>query len=125
MRKLLFLLGSMLLFAGSVLAQNNKVISGKVTDHQGNGLPNVTITVKGTSIGTTSKMDGTFSLTAPSYAKTLIFSSVGMTPMEASIGDKEVINVSLRPADKEMEEVVVVGYGTQRTSHCRQACSKF
>src|SRR6478672_5385029 len=114
MRKLLFLLGSMLLFAGSLFSQENKVITGKVTDDKGNGLPNVTISVKGTSIGTTSKADGTFSLTAPSYAKTLVFSSVGMMPTEVSIGTKEVIDISLRPTDREMQEVVVVGYGTQK-----------
>jgi TonB-linked SusC/RagA family outer membrane protein len=104
----------MLLFVGSVLSQENKVISGKVTDEKGNGLPNVTISVKGTSIGTTSKSDGTFSLTAPAYAKTLVFSSVGMTPMEVNIGNKDVFDVSLKPADREMQEVVVVGYGTQK-----------
>ena len=114
MRKLLFLLGGMLLFVGSVFAQN-KVITGKVTDDQGNALPNVTISIKGTSIGTTSRTDGTFSLTAPSYAKTLVFSSVGMATLEANIGDKDVIDVSLKPADsRAMEEVVVVGYGTQK-----------
>src|ERR1700730_10985628 len=113
MRKLLFLIGSMLLFAGSVLAQN-RIITGKVTDDKGNGLPNVTIGVKGTSIGTTSKVDGTYSLTAPSYSKTLEFSSVGMTPLEISIGNKDVINASMKPSDREMQEVVVVGYGTQK-----------
>src|SRR5687767_9639709 len=113
MRKLLSLLGGMLLFIGSISAQN-KVITGKVTDDQGNALPNVTITVKGTSIGTSSRTDGTYSLTAPAYAKTLVFSSVGMATFEASIGDKEVVDVSLKPSNREMEEVVVVGYGTQR-----------
>src|SRR3954469_10637397 len=113
MRKLLFLLGSILLCTGSLLAQN-KVISGRVTDDAGNGLPNVTINVKGTSLGTTSKPDGSFSLTAPNYAKTLVFTSVGMGSIEATIGSNEVINVSMKPTEREMEEVVVVGYGVQR-----------
>ena len=113
MRKLLFLLGSMLLFIGSVLSQD-KVIKGKVTDDVGNGLPNVTVSVKGTSIGTTTKSDGSFSLTAPSSAKSLVFSSVGMAAVEVSIGNKETIDVTLKPTEKAMEEVVVVGYGVQK-----------
>jgi len=106
MRKLLFLLGSMLLFIGSVLSQD-KVIKGKVTDDVGNGLPNVTVSVKGTSIGTTTKSDGSFSLTAPSSAKSLVFSSVGMAAVEVSIGNKETIDVTLKPTEKAMEEVVI------------------
>jgi hypothetical protein len=63
MRKILMLLGGMLLLYGPLPAQS-KTITGKVTDERGNPVPNASVVVRGTSLGTTSKDDGTFSLTA-------------------------------------------------------------
>lgn len=112
MRKLLALLGGLCLFSSTLLAQSRSV-TGKVTDDSGNGLPNVTIQIKGTSTGTTSNTDGTYTLNIPPTARILVFSSVGMTPVEVAIGNKGVINATLQSSEKEMQEVVVVGYGTQ------------
>ena len=103
-----------LLFAGELLAQ--KTVSGKVTDDKGNPIPNVSVVVKGSSTGTVTKSDGTYSLTVPSNSKTLVFSSVDMTPEEVSIGNQSTVDVSMKAADKSLQEVVVVGYGTQRKS---------
>lgn len=113
MRKLLTLLGGLLLFCGPLLAQT-RTISGKVTDDNGNGLPNVSVIIKGTSTGTTTAADGTYSINVPASARTLVFSSVGMSPQEVSIGERTTINTSLKSSDLDLQEVVVVGYGTQK-----------
>jgi TonB-linked SusC/RagA family outer membrane protein len=108
MRKLLVSLAAFLLFIGELLAQ--KVVSGKVTDDKGNPVPNASVTVKGASSGTTTKSDGTYTLTVPSNATTLVFSSIDFVPEEVKIGSQSVINASIKAEDKTLSEVVVVGY---------------
>lgn len=112
MRKLLLTLTAFLLFAGSLLAQ--KTITGKVTDEKGNPIPNASVLVKGTTTGTSTKADGTFSLTVPSNAKALIVSAIDMTTQEKALGSHTSLDFSLSQEDKTISEVVVVGYGTQR-----------
>jgi TonB-linked SusC/RagA family outer membrane protein len=112
MRKLLLTLTAFLLFAGSLLAQ--KTVTGKVTDDKGNPIPNASVLVKGTTTGTSTKADGTFSLTVPSNAKALIVSAIDMTTQERAIGTQTSLDFSLTQEDKTISEVVVVGYGTQR-----------
>lgn len=112
MRKLLLTLTAFLLFAGSLLAQ--KTVTGKVTDDKGNPIPNASVLVKGTTTGTSTKADGTFSLTVPSTAKALIVSAIDMTTQERAIGSQTSLDFSLTQEDKTISEVVVVGYGTQR-----------
>ncbi|MFA5818781.1 MAG: TonB-dependent receptor [Bacteroidales bacterium] len=89
-------------------------ISGKVTDKSGAPLPGVSIFVKGTTTGTTTDINGNFSLVLPSDAKILTFSFVGMEPQEISIGTLTQINVTMAESAIGLEEVVVVGYGTQK-----------
>jgi TonB-linked SusC/RagA family outer membrane protein len=112
MRKLLLALIAVLLFTGQLLAQ--KTITGTVKDDKGNPIPNASVTVKGTSTGTVTKSDGTYSLTVPASAKTLIFSSVDLATLEVAIGSQTTISPSLVAENKTLQEVVVVGYGTQR-----------
>lgn len=114
MRKLLLLLFAVGITVAQLQAQTTRVITGKVTNPDGSPIPNASITVKGSGAGTTSKSDGTFSMTIPNGAKVLSISAVGMLETEVSIGNKAVINTSLSPNDKNLAEVVVVGYGTQR-----------
>jgi TonB-linked SusC/RagA family outer membrane protein len=102
------------LFAAQALAQ--RTITGKVTDDKGNPLANVSVLVKGTTTGTATKADGTYSLVLPATAKTLIFSSVNLSPEEVAIGSQNTINVSLNTLEKVISEVVVVAYGTQKKS---------
>jgi TonB-linked SusC/RagA family outer membrane protein len=122
MRKLLLMGSVILLFTGQLVAQ--KSLTGTVTDDKGNPLPNVSVQIKGANLGTVSKLDGTYSLTAPANAKTLVFSSVDMGTQEVSIGSKSVIDVSLKGEDKTMQEVVVVGYGTQQKKAFTGSASK-
>ena len=92
----------------------NRTITGKVTGSDGSPVANASVIIKGTSTGTTTNMDGTFKLTVPPSARTLIFSAVTMSSTEMSIGEKTEVNTILQPLDKDLQEVVVVGYGTQR-----------
>lgn len=114
MRKLLVALTAVLLFTGQLLAQ--RTITGKVTDEKGEPVPNASVMVKGSNTGTVTKSDGTYSITVPANAKHLVISSVDMATEEISIGTQTTINTTLRGADKSLQEVVVVGYGTQRKS---------
>lgn len=117
------LLVVMLLFFGafSTYAQNAQV-TGTVSDETGSPLPGVTILVKGTTRGTTTDLDGKYSIAAASN-ETLVFSFIGYTPLEMSVGNQSTINVSLEPDLADLEEVVVVGYGTAKKSQLTGAIS--
>jgi TonB-linked SusC/RagA family outer membrane protein len=112
MRKFLTLF-TLLLFTGVYVFAQNKVISGKVTDETGKSLSDVSVQVKGTKIGTVTNSEGNFTLSIPSSARTLSFSSVGMEAYEMSIGSKTTFDVSMRSTTEALSEVVVnVPYGT-------------
>lgn len=110
MRKLLAAVTVLLLCSGQLLAQ--KTITGTVTDENGLPLPNVSVIVKQSSTGTTTKEDGTYTLTVAADARVLVFSSVGKETKEVSIGTNSSINVSLQAQASAMDEVVVVAYGS-------------
>lgn len=111
-KSLLTILPIVALSATQVMAQT-RAISGRVTDRaSGEGLPGVTVLVKGTTTGVSTNSDGSFSITAPTSATTLSFSSVGFIGLERPITDG-AINVALAPDNKQLSEVVVTGYGTQ------------
>lgn len=99
-------------FQGALLAQT-RTVTGKVTGaDDGLGIPRVNVTVKGTSRGVPSDLDGNYSIeVAPS--ETLVFSFVGYITKEVPVGNQTTINVTLEPDFAELEEVVVVGYGSQ------------
>jgi TonB-dependent SusC/RagA subfamily outer membrane receptor len=105
-----------------LLAQT-RTITGRLSDAAGAPLANASIIVKGTTIGTTSKPDGTFSLAVPASAKVLIISSVAMATEQVTIGDKNEINLSLKSEDKTLSEVVVVGYQSVKRSEVAGAVS--
>ncbi len=97
-------------------AQSQTIITGNVTSEDGgSALPGVSVLIKGTSVGTTTDVDGNYSLEAES-AETLIFSFVGYVSEEIIVGNQSVINISLVPDITSLEEIVVVGYGTQKKS---------
>ncbi|WP_198045131.1 SusC/RagA family TonB-linked outer membrane protein [Spirosoma montaniterrae] len=92
-------------------------ISGTVVDEKGSGLPGVSVVVKGTSQGTVTDPQGKYSLSVSGPGVTLVFSFVGYLSQEIVVGNQSTLNVSLTPNDKILEEVVVVGYGTQRRAN--------
>lgn len=91
----------------------NAVVTGKVVDEKGEALPGVSVSVKGTTTGTMTGPDGTFSLNAPANA-VLVFSSIGYTSQEIAVGSKTVINVSMVPANADLKEVVVTALGISK-----------
>jgi TonB-linked SusC/RagA family outer membrane protein len=93
--------------------QQKKIISGTVKDDTGLPLPGVTVVVKGTTIVTITKNDGTFSIEANPTDK-LVFSFVGMESQTIDVGDQKTINVQLHEIANELEEVAVVAFGTQK-----------
>ena len=113
MRKLLFLSVMLTLMAAQSWAQQ-RTVTGKVTDDKNSPLSNVSVLLKGTNIGTITKDDGSYSLNIPANAKTLVFSATGMNTQEVNIGSQTSVGVALQSSAKSMEEIVVVGYGTQR-----------
>jgi len=98
--------------AANVAKQDIKV-TGKVTGDAGEPLANVSVSVKGTSRGTTTDNTGTFTLLAPEDG-TLVVSNIGYVTQELSVSSQPVINVKLVRSNIQLDQVVVVGYGTQR-----------
>lgn len=107
------LLVAILLAAGQIFAQT-RTITGTVKDASGNPIPNASVVVRGTRMGTTTNAEGAYSLSVAEGAKVLVFSSVGTGEVEFAVGNKAVINATLTSNEKSLQEVVVVGYGTQR-----------
>lgn len=91
-------------------AAQNRQISGRVTDRvTGEGLPGVTVLVKGTTTGVSTNSDGTYTISAPSSATTLAFSSIGYVSVERPIGEGSTIDIGLASDSKQLGEVVVTG----------------
>ncbi|MBC6606592.1 TonB-dependent receptor [Hymenobacter sp. BT188] len=114
MKKILLMSFLLIVTLLQQVTAQDRSISGRVTDRQtGEGLPGVTILVKGTSNGISTNSDGSFTLSVPSTGGTLVFSSIGYTTQEQAIGTNSQINVGLAADTKALSEVVVVGYGSQ------------
>ncbi|MBX3255412.1 MAG: TonB-dependent receptor [Chitinophagaceae bacterium] len=91
-----------------------KKITGKVTGPDQTPLEGVTVTVKGTSIATTTVNDGSFIIEVPGTAKVLVFSFAGMETQEAALSGNVPLAVQLKNKDGQLDDIVVIGYGTQK-----------
>jgi TonB-linked SusC/RagA family outer membrane protein len=89
-------------------------ISGKVTDEKGEPLANVTVRAKGSNATVITGADGSFTITVPAGASTLVFSYVGLETQEVNITGRTSLQVQLKADDATLGDVVVVGYGTQK-----------
>ena len=92
-------------------------VKGRVNDEKGEGLPGVSVLIKGSQRGATTDANGEFSLTVPDEKAILIFSYVGYLPQEIVVGNQTSITVSLKADLKTLNEVVVVGYGVQKKAN--------
>lgn len=118
--KLLTLLSAFMLFAAGMSAQTS--VKGQVKDAEGNPLPGVSVLIKGTNTGTVTDVDGRWSLLAGS-TDILRFSYLGMETQNIRVGDRALIDVTMREDVAFLEETVVVGYGTQKRSSLTGAIS--
>ena len=114
MNKLTYLLLCLVLGIGLATAQTRKVTGTVISAEDSEPIIGASVIVKGTTTGTVTDFDGVFSLDVPSSAKTLVFSYVGMVAKEAPIQD--VMKVVLNTAATELDEVMVVAYGTAKKS---------
>ena len=94
----------------------DKQITGKVTDESGAALPGTSVSIKGTSKGTTTDATGTYSINVADNAVTLVFSFTGYNSQEIVVGNRSMIDIQMKSNNQSLDEVIVVGYGQVRKS---------
>lgn len=114
MKRILFSVLPLVAFSATQVVAQTRAVSGRVADRStGEGLPGVTVVLKGSNNGVSTNSDGSFTLTVPATGGTLVFSSIGYVSVERAIGTDNQVSVSLSADSKQLSEVVVTGYGTQ------------
>lgn len=112
----------LMLFSSTMTFAQQNELTGKITDENGNGLPGATILIKGTSDGTTSDIDGNYTLSVPDGA-VLTLNYVGYTSQEITVGNQSIIDVQLVADVTQLDELVVTGYGSKRKGDIVSAIS--
>jgi TonB-linked SusC/RagA family outer membrane protein len=100
----------------------NTSVTGKITGDKGEPLPGVTVKVKNTNIAVASNNNGEYKITVPD-GEALVFSFIGYEPLEVAVNNREVINVTLKAQNTGLNEIVVIGYGTQKQKDLTGAVS--
>jgi len=112
-----YLLRFLFLISPIVAMAQDRIVTGKVTDADtGENIPGVNVIIRGTTVGTSTDAGGSYQLQVPETNSVLVFSFIGYQTFEETIGSQTVFNVQLKSDAKALEEVVVVGYGTQKKS---------
>lgn len=115
MRKITILLAFLFFVGGNIANAQTRTISGKVTSaDDGMGVPGVTVVVKGTTQGTTTDLDGLYTLNVEPSAEALVFSFIGMSTVEIALGNSDNIDVVMEIESHLMDEVVVTALGISR-----------
>jgi TonB-linked SusC/RagA family outer membrane protein len=94
--------------------RTDTIITGKVLSTSNEALSSVSVTVKGGQSGTSTDETGNYAISVPGHNAVLVFSHVGYNSEEVAINGRDVVNISLTPSSSSLEDVVVVGYGTQK-----------
>lgn len=98
----------------TVAKKKKNIVSGSVTSEKGEPIAGVSILVKGTVVGAVTDVDGTYAIDVPEGQQTLVFSYIGMKTQEVKLNGNKEINITMEPDAQGLDEVVVVGYGTQK-----------
>ncbi len=104
-------------------AVSNIFVSGKITDADGKPLAGASVVIKGTIKGVITGADGTYSISVPHKGETLAFSFIGYQQQDIIVGDENGINVQLIPGNSQLDQVIVVAYGTQKKATVTGAIS--
>ena len=107
------LLGALGLFLSLFSFSQNR-LTGQIVDGEGEGIPGVTVQVKGTTNGSITDLDGNYSLSIDDTASILLINSIGYASQEITIGDRSTIDLIMSEEISELDEIVVIGYGTQK-----------
>lgn len=115
MKKTIFMF--LLVFSTVIYGQSEKIkISGKVLDENNQPLPGASVLIKGTNNGAVTDSEGAYSILVGNASATLVFTFIGYDKKEIVVGNQAAIDVKLTPTDNTLQEVIVVGYGTQKKS---------
>lgn len=114
--------GIVLLLMGTMMAQSSKTITGIVTSSEGESLIGVNVVIKNSAIGTATDADGSYTITA-NTDDILVFTYTGFQSQEIAVGNESTIDVTMSEASEILDQVVVVGYGTQRKEDLTGAVS--
>jgi TonB-linked SusC/RagA family outer membrane protein len=114
----------LLLCGTSSLFAQTRQVSGVVSDNLGEALPGVSVTIKGTTKGIVTSVDGKYILQVSSGNNVLVFSYIGYEPQDLRVGNQSVMNITLNESTENLSEVVIVGYGTQKKSQLTGAISQ-
>lgn len=124
MKKISLLLAFLAFIGMQVVLAQTRDISGSVTSTQdGSSVPGASVVIKGTTIGTITDMDGKFTIKATTGAKALVVTFVGMTSAEVNLTEKSVYTIKLAPQSVDVDEVIVVAYGTAKKESLTGAVS--
>ncbi len=114
---------AILMFFGCISAAfSQSEVSGKVTDNKGLGMPAVSVSIKGTQNGVMTDLDGNFKVNAKT-TDVLVFSFVGFQTKEVTVGNSKVLNIQLEEATENLEEVVIIGYGSVKRNDINSSIS--
>ena len=111
------------LVSGELMAQETYQLTGKVTDDVGEALPGVAVLVEGTGTGTVTNINGVYTVNVRAD-QSLVFSFIGFRTVTVPVNGKSQLDVSMEVDVAELEEIVVIGYGTQKRSHLTGSVSK-
>ena len=101
----------------AIAQEKGKSVTGTVTDANGESLIGVSVKVAGAPIGSVTDIDGRYKITVPSTTSVLQFSYIGYVSVQETVGSRSIINIKMKEDSKVIDEVVVVGYATQRRAN--------